>query len=150
MSFPRKATRFGVQLVVVEPIWFSGFYKYSAGEVFTDLNLNVCPDRHDTCDIYAVLYEVDPDKFVALNGDDVLTSDRVVSIARIADPGEPQEWKFFKEPFVLQPGKAFDQTRLMNDGYAIAIVASASAGGDSFEGAVGSTLCIDECVLLWE
>lgn len=149
MSFPRKATRFGLQLVGGEPIWFSGFYKYTAGEVFTDIKLNVCPDRHDTCDIYAVLYEVDPDKFVALNGDDVLTSDRVVSIARIADPGEPQEWKFFKEPFVLQPGKAFDQTRLMNDGYAIAIVASSSRQGHYFEGAVGSTLYIDELRITW-
>ena len=29
--------------------------------------------RKDTADIYAVIYEVNPQKFVALNGDDVLT-----------------------------------------------------------------------------
>ena len=47
-------------------------------------------------------------------------------------------------------GKEFSEERLRRDGYAIAIVASASEGGDYFEGAVGSTLCIDEFVLLWE
>ena len=61
----------------------------------------------DTADIYAVIYEVNPQKFVALNGDDVLTSDRIVMMARIADPGEPAEWKRFEEPFRLLPGKTF-------------------------------------------
>lgn len=149
MLFPRKATRFGLQLVGGEPLWFSGFYKYTAGKVFTDGKKNVCPDRHDLCDIYAVLYEVDPQKFVALNGDDVLSSSRIVSVARIDDPGEPQEWKFFKEPFVLREGKTFSEERLRNDGYAIAIVASSSRDGHYFEGAVGSTLYIDELRITW-
>lgn len=149
MLFPRKATRFGLQLAGGEPIWFSGFYKYTAGEVFTDGKKNVCPERHDTCDIYAVLYEVDPAKFEALNGDNVLSSSRIVSLARIAEPGEPQEWTFFKEPFMVRPGKVFSEERLRNDGYAIAIVASSSREGHYFEGAVGSTLYIDELRITW-
>ena len=37
----------------------------------------------------------------------------------------------------------------MNDGYAIAIVASSSRQGHYFEGAVGSTLYIDELRITW-
>ena len=38
----------------------------------TDKNGQVLAGRKDTCDIYAVLYEVDPTHFVPLQGDDVL------------------------------------------------------------------------------
>ena len=71
-------------------------------------------------------------------------------MARLEDPGEPAEWTHFSVPFRLVEGMEFSEERLRRDGYAIAIVASASEGGDYFEGAVGSTLCIDEFVLLWE
>lgn len=150
MLFPRKATRFGLQLVGGRPEKLSGFYKYTAGEVFTDKDKKVCPDRYDTCDIYAVLYEVDPANFVPLNGDDVLTSDRIAMMARIDKPGEPQEWVYFEEPFKPMNGKVFDEQRLRENGYAIAIVATSSRQGAYFEGAVGSTLYIDEIKITWE
>ncbi|MGN0087053.1 MAG: PCMD domain-containing protein [Alloprevotella sp.] len=150
MLFPRKATRFGRQLVTDRPLRLEGWYKYTAGPDYQDIKEVIHPELHDTCDIYAVLYEVDPQKFVALNGDDVLSSERIVSLARIDDPGEPQEWTHFSEPFKPCNGKEFDYERLANDGYAIAIVATSSRQGAYFEGAIGSTLYIDEISIVWE
>ena len=150
MKKPREATHFGLQLVGGKPLALEGYYKYTAGETFTDKNKQVCPERHDTADIYAVLYEVDPADFQALNGDDVLSSPRIVMLARIDKPGEPTEWTHFSEPFRLMPGKEFDEERLRNDGYAIAVVATSSRQGAYFEGAIGSTLYVDELRVVWE
>lgn len=147
---PREATHFGLQLMGGRPEKLEGWYKYTAGTTFTDAKAQEHPELRDTADIYAVVYECDADDFVALNGDNVLTSDRIVMLARIANPGEPQEWTHFSEPFVLQNGKTFDEERLNNNGYAIAVVATSSRQGAYFEGAVGSTLWIDELCVTWE
>lgn len=150
MLRPRQATRFGLQLVGGRPLRFEGYYKYKAGDVFTDINKKEHPELKDMADIYAVVYEVDPANFVALNGDDVLSSPRIVALARIDDPGEPGEWTFFSEPFRPMNGKSFDEQHLRTDGYAIAIVATSSRQGAYFEGAVGSTLYVDELHIVWE
>ena len=144
MLAPRKATRFGLQIVKGQPLKLSGWYKYKAGSEFTDSNKNADPSRRDTADIYAVLFEVDPDNFQPLDGDDVLTSNRIVSMARIADPGEPSTWTYFEEPFRPMNGKTFDPSRLKRNGYAIAVVMTSSRQGAYFEGAVGSTLWVDD------
>jgi hypothetical protein len=150
MLFPRKATRMGLQLVGGEPVMLTGYYKYTPGEVFYDKNKEVVEGRRDKCDVYAVLYEVDPAKFVPLNGDDVLTSNRIVSVARLENPEEPKEWTKFELPFVMKEGKTFDRERMNNDGYAITIVASSSRDGQVFEGAIGSELFIDELEIVWK
>ena len=150
MLFPRKATRMGLQLVGGEPVMLTGYYKYTPGEVFYDKNKEVVEGRRDKCDVYAVLYEVDPAKFAPLNGDDVLTSDRIVSVARLENPEEPKEWTRFELPFVMREGKTFDRERMNNDGYAITIVASSSRDGQVFEGAIGSELFIDELEIVWK
>lgn len=147
---PREATHFGLQLMGGHPQTLEGWYKYTAGDVFTDANQVAKPECRDTADIYAVVYECDPNNFEPLNGDNVLSSDRIVMLARIANPGEPQEWTHFSEPFVLQNGKTFDESRLNSDGYAIAVVATSSRQGAYFEGSVGSTLWIDELRVVWE
>lgn len=150
MLAPRKATRFGLQIVKGEPTTLSGWYRYKSGDVFTDKNKNVIEERRDTADIYAVLYEVDPDNFVALDGDSVLTSNRIVSLARIADPGEPSAWTYFSEPFQYKNGKTFSAERLARNGYAIAIVMTSSRQGAYFEGAVGSELWVDNIKLSYK
>ena len=150
MLFPLKATRFGLQLTNGKPLYLSGYYKYTAGKVFTDRKQQVLESRKDTCDIYAVLFEVNPEKVECLNGENILTSDRIVSIARIDNPGEPQEWKHFVEPFKPMNGKVFDKERFLNDGYAITVVATSSRQGAYFEGAVGSTLIVDELEITWD
>lgn len=147
---PREATEFGFQLVGGKPLFLEGYYKYTAGKVFTDGKNNVIPERADTADIYAVVFEVDPNNFKALDGDNVLTSDRIVMMARIDNPGEPAEWTYFKEPFKLRPGKQFSEDQLSRDGYAIAVVCTSSRQGAYFEGAVGSVLYVDELRVIWE
>lgn len=149
MLAPRLATRFGMQLVKAEPLYLEGWYKYTAGEVVINQQKEVMTDMRDTCDIYAVLYEVDPQNFVPLNGDDVLTSERIVSIARIADPGEPQEWTSIHEPFRYVNGKSYDPARAADNGYAITIVMTSSRQGAYFCGAVGSHLMVDEIRIRW-
>lgn len=144
MLYPRRATRFGLQILQGEPRTLQGRYKYTAGPDFTDETGKICPEMHDTCDIYAVVYEVDPRNFVPLNGDDVLSSDRIALMARIDNPGEPQEWKHFAEPFKAMNGKTFDPQRLDDNGYAIAIVLTSSRQGAYFRGSVGSVLLVDD------
>lgn len=144
MLYPRRATRFGLQILQGEPRMLQGKYKYTAGSDFTDETGEIRPEMHDTCDIYAVVYEVDPRNFVPLNGDDVLSSDRIVLMARIDDPGEPQEWTHFAEPFKAKNGKTFDPQRLEENGYAIAIVITSSRQGAYFRGSVGSVLMVDD------
>lgn len=150
MLAPLEATRFGMQLVSAEPEYLEGYYQYTAGEVMTDEHNEVMEGVADTCDIYAVLYEVDPQNFEPLNGDDVLTSPRIVSLARIDNPGEPKQWTYFREPFRPMNGKTFDPARADANGYAISIVMTSSRQGAYFRGAVGSHLKVDEIRIGWK
>ena len=65
-------------------------------------------------------------------------------------PGEPAEWTEFNIPFEPRNGKKFDYNKLANNEYAITDVASSSKDGAFFEGAVGSTLFVDEIKIEWE
>ena len=150
MKEPRNATHFGLPLVQDKPVLLKGYYKYTRGEVFTDKNKKVCPERKDTADIYAVIYECDPQNFVALNGDEVLSSPRIVMMARINNPGEPQEWEEFYVPFKSFEGRSIDMERLKSGKYAIAVVATSSRQGAYFEGAIGSVLWVDELRVVWQ
>ena len=150
MKKPLEATRFGMNIAPRRPAYLTGYYKYTPGEVFTDKKKNPVEGRRDTCAIYSVLYEIDPDNFVSLDGSNVTSSDRIVLIAEIKNPGEPDQWTEFMIPFEAMNDKEFDPERLANNGYAIAVVASSSKDGAFFEGAVGSTLHVDELSIIWE
>ena len=137
------ATKFGLP-IGSQPVSFSGFYKYKRGDVFTDKN-NEVKDSKDYGSIYAVFYDnhdVNGEPFV-LHGDDVLSSDQIISIANIGQIDDTSEWTAFNLNFKLQPGKVIDPVKLANRGYSLAIVSSSSINGATFEGAVGSTLWID-------
>lgn len=142
------ATRFGLPFEK-EPLRLEGYYKYTSGPVFTDREKNVIPERKDTADIYAVFYETD-ENVKTLDGNNVLTSPNIISIARIDKPGEPDKYTFFSEPFIMKPGKTIDKDKLKHNGYNIAIVFSSSREGAYFRGAVGSTLIVDQIVLITE
>mgnify|MGYP002453966027 FL=1 len=138
------ATKFGLP-IGSQPVSFSGFYKYKRGDVFTDKN-NEVKDSKDYGSIYAVFYDnhdANGEPFV-LHGDDVLSSAQTISIANIGQIDDTPEWTAFNLNFKLQPGKAIDPVKLSNRGYTIAIVSSSSINGATFEGAVGSTLWIDD------
>lgn len=147
---PLEATRFGLAIAPSKPVSLTGYYKYTPGEVFTDKAMKEIEGRVDTCSIYSVLYEIDPDNFISLDGSNVLSSDRIVLIAEMQNPGEPTEWERFDILFEPRNGKVFDYDKLDNNEYAIAVVASSSKDGAFFEGAVGSTLLIDELKINWE
>ena len=89
---------------------------------------------------------------VMLNGDDVFTSDKLVSLARIKpeDVVESDQWTDFEIPFEPVKGRVIDDTKLKNGKYKLGIVLSSSVDGAYFKGAVGSTLYVDEVELICE
>ncbi len=126
-----------------EPLRVTGFYKYSAGKVFTDKDGKEVPGRVDMPSIYSVFYRNQnaEGERVVLHGDDVLSSDLIVSIAQVEQLPETEEWKPFEMEFSSKA--PIDAGMLSERGYSLALVFSSSKTGDTFEGAVGSTLCVD-------
>ncbi|MBQ8695422.1 MAG: PCMD domain-containing protein [Bacteroidaceae bacterium] len=150
MREPLAATRFGLAIAPSKPLTLTGHYRYTPGEIFTDKAKEEVAGRRDTCAIYSVLYEIDPGNIVTLDGSNVLSSDRIVLVAELKNPGEPDEWTSFEIPYVPANGKVFDWQKLEKGEYAITVVASSSKGGAFFEGAVGSTLYVDELKINWD
>lgn len=146
----RAATKFGFPFYQ-QPERLQGYYKFRAGEVFTDANGDVVSGRRDKCDIYAVLYEVKSNTDF-LDGDNSLTSPDIVLMARIPQEEivEGDEWIYFDEPFERPESsrKTFDAAGLQEERYKLAIVCSSSVRGAYFEGAVGSTLYVDNLRLI--
>lgn len=142
-----KATRFGKPFTKV-PLRLKGWYKYTPGEVFTDEKKNPV-DRTDEFDIYAVFYEPTTE-MPYLTGDNVLTDESIIALARISDRSPKSDFTQFEIPFVYRPGKVIDPDKLANFKYNLAIVCSSSIDGAYFRGAVGSTLIIDEFELICE
>ncbi len=127
-----------------EPLKVTGYYKYKAGEVFTDKDGNVVPGRTDVPNIYSVFYRNQDasEQPVILHGDDIMTSEFIVSKAQVESLPQTEEWKPFEMEF--ESIKPIDRTKLVAMGYNLALVFSSSRTGDTFEGSVGSTLCVDK------
>ena len=141
-----KATQFGFPFEHI-PTYLTGYYKYKAGDVFESAGKPV-EGKVDRCDIYAIFYETD-DKVKMLDGTNAFTHPNLVSIARINDQKETDEWTQFYLPFENISGRLIDKEKLKAGGYNIAIVFSSSLEGDRFNGAIGSTLYIDEVELIY-
>lgn len=140
-----KATKFGVPFTHI-PTSIKGYYKYKAGTEFT-VDGKPVTGRKDICDIYGVFY--DTENNVTLDGTNIFTSPNIISIARISNAKETDQWIEFNLPFITQPGKTINPQKLEDGKYNVTIVFSSSIKGDLFEGAVGSTLYIDEVELLY-
>lgn len=152
-----KATKFGHPFCFsAKPAKLEGWYKYQAGENFTDKNMKPL-DRHDYGTIYAVLYENIDEKgnAVLLYGDNVQTSKQIVALALVGETqddngkvaiGNTPEWHHFSVDFEYK--KTIDPIKLKNGGYSLAIVSSSSSDGANFLGAVESTLWIDSFKLI--
>lgn len=149
---PRQATQFGFPFTR-KPVKMSGYYKYKPGTTLTDQNGNVIPDKTDTGDIYAVLYEA-PNSDFSLDGDLFTAGNEkaknIVSMARIDKTETTSQWTKFDLEFKLQNGKTIDEEKLKAGKYKLAIVFSSSIQGAYFEGATGSELCIDEVEITCE
>lgn len=144
-----KATRFGTP-VSQRPLSFSGYYKYTPGEEVTGEDNKPIPGKIDAGDIYAILYRnTDSEgKAFTLDGDNVKTSDQIVATAIIDEVKPTKEWTPFDINFTYK--EQLDEQILRSYGYSLAIVFSSSINGAYFEGAVGSTLCIDEVKVNYE
>ena len=142
-----KATKFGIPFDYV-PTRLTGYYKYKAGPKFSESG-QIMQGKKDIFDIYAIFYETS-ETVKTLDGTNKFTHPNLVSIARIEDAKETAEWTQFNLPFKTLPGKTIDMTKLNAGQYNVAIVFSSSIEGDVFNGAVGSTLYIDEVELITE
>lgn len=159
MNDAMKATKFGRPFSFsAKPVKLEGWYKYQAGEKFTDKNMQEL-DRHDYGTIYAVLYENIDEKgnAVLLYGDNVQTSKQIVALALVGEThddngkvaiGNTWKWHHFSVDFKYK--KAIVPIKLKNGGYSLTIVSSSSSDGANFLGAVGSTLWIDSFKLICE
>lgn len=151
---PMQATQFGVP-VQYKPLKFTGYYKFQPGKEFKNKNGYVFVDSIDAPDAYAVFYEnTDAEGLpVVLHGDDVLTNEHIVALARVpyfeqtgvavADP-----WITFDLPFTYH--KEVDAHRLRNFGYSLTVVFTSSIHGAEFSGAEGSTLLVDDSEIVYE
>ena len=136
----------------------TGYYKYKAGEVFTDENKSPVTGRTDMGDIYAALYEA-PTSNYSLDGDlfplNGKMNKHIVSLARIGKDGnanmtETDEWTRFELDFQPQNEKQINEADLKEGKYKLAVVFTSSIEGAYFRGAIGSELCIDEVEIIYE
>lgn len=142
-----KSTEFGVRFNKA-PRTVMGYYKYRPGDVVTNNENKPMEGVRDSAAIYSVLY-LNHDAAgnpVVLHGDDVMTNPNIVAVARMKDIKYTDEWTPFEVDFVYR--KEMDKTLMENFGYNITVVFSSSHNGDIFQGAVGSTLCIDKVSII--
>ncbi len=145
-----RATRFGVRFDK-KPLTFSGWYKYQPGEKFQNQDGSVVEGKQDIGTVYAIFYRNTDEAGlpIVLYGDNVQTSPYIVAKAIVTTIEPTNEWTHFSVDFDYR-GQEVDYRLLSEFGYNIAIVCSSSADGAYFQGAVGSTLCVDELTLTCE
>ena len=138
-----KTTNMGI-VYTKEPVRVTGYYKYQPGEVFTDKDFHEVSTRIDEPTIHAALYlnHDEQGNTVMLHGDDVRTSPYIVRRAEVASMPPTSEWRRFEMTF--EGTTPIDAELLANRGYNLSLVFSSSKTGDTFEGAVGSTIYIDK------
>lgn len=137
-----ESTLFGIPYTREKaPQYVRGYFKYKAGEEFETHSETPSKLDKDTWDAYAILFEKRDTKNY-LDGTHAFADPRMVSLARIkpSDRIETNQWTPFELQFEFVNGKSFDP----NKEYMITIVFTSSLEGDLFNGAVGSTLWIDE------
>lgn len=145
-----KTTKFG-RAFSKKPVKLTGYYKYKPGETFTNKEYKTVENRTDSGSIYSVFFRnemmVDGKmEKIVLYGDNVQTSPQVVAIAKLQDVKETDEWTYFEIDY--QYRQEIQEAILNKQGYSLTIVFSSSRSGDTFEGAVGSTLYIDKVRLI--
>ena len=154
MMDPLKATEFGVQWDR-DPLRITGYYKYKPGSKYTNAAMEVIPDCIDEASIYAVFYNnIDPDgNLYFLYGDDVADLDKIIDnpqvykVARVSSLPPTDQWTRFEMFF---EGRDVPEEAVANKNCNLAIVFSSSKSGAQFEGAIGSTLYIDEVEVSYE
>ena len=147
MTDALKATNFG-EPFDRRPTKLRGYYKFEPGENYQDFYGNLVAGKADVADMYAVFYRNHDEsgKAIVLDGADIKSSPYIVGMAQVADIRTTDQWTEFEAEFEFV--QEIDQTLLDNRGYSLAIVFSSSVNGAYFEGAIGSTLLVDEVELI--
>ncbi len=150
---PKESPKFGTTWDKNKvPSKLIGYFKYKAGKEFETNSDTPSELEIDTFDIYAVFLEKtnEKDYLKATHGfnfiEDPDSDPRVISYARIKqeDRIETDEWTAFELPFITIANRQIDP----NKEYMLAIVITSSLEGGDYNGAVGSTLSIDEIEVL--
>ncbi len=143
------STKFGIPYAK-KPIAVKGYYKYTPGEKFyrsTVENCDVAVEEENTadeCAINAILYEIESDEDAYLTGVDAYTSDKLVAVAKLEDGTAKDKYTEFS--IDLKYTKTYDPTKK----YRFAIICSSSKYGDTFSGAPGSLLYVDDIEVISE
>lgn len=154
------ATRMGVPFDK-RPVKFSGWYKFTPGDVFKNQKGAVVEGKVDRGTIYCIVYRNHDaaGNAITLYGDNIQTSDMIVSKAVVPNVDETNgQWQYFEIPFVPFGQKEIDPALLNTFGYNLAVVCSSSENGAYFEGAPddpkkgikGSTLYVDQLRVICE
>ncbi|QQT28279.1 PCMD domain-containing protein [Sphingobacterium spiritivorum] len=143
---PLQATHFGLPFGKI-PVTLEGYYKYTPGKQVTDLHLKPV-NTQDSCDIYAVFYNrealFEETGKSYLDGGNVLTSKSVVAKAQLKNGGATTADGFTKFSIPFNYIRQYNENDVSQLKYGIALVMSSSKYGDSFQGAVGSVLIVDD------
>ena len=143
------ATRFGIPFAK-KPLRITGYYRYQPGPTFQDPKGKVVSGRTDEAAIYAVLFrnhDAEGNAMV-LYGDNFKTSPLITALADMRPIPPTTEWTQFDIPFNYT--EDIDLDLLDGRGYSLTVVFSSSAGGDTFEGAIGSQLIVDKVRIICE
>lgn len=144
-----NSTKFGVAFSK-KPLKLKGSYKYTAGPLFlrsTAAKANEFKEEPNTKDkgsINAILYDVTEDKSY-ITGFNTYKDTRIVAAVTLIVEDQATYTSFEKD-FEFVKGKTYDSTKK----YRIAIITSSSKDGDTFSGAPGSTLWIDNIEIVAE
>lgn len=142
MASPPQSALFG-QIHPKEsgiPMRMTGYYKYAPGDTLINRD-GIVRNKIDEFSIYAVIYKVTKGNEGLneyLNGENILTSDKTIAKAILEDRSPKDKFTRFDLPFIYTEDMDYD---LYN--YKLAIVFASSKNGDFYEGAVGSTLIVD-------
>ena len=144
-----SSTHFGIPFDR-KPTMLKGYYKYKPGQNYQDRNGRPVSGQTDQGSIYAVFYKNHDNagNSVILNGADVKTNAQIIAIADMGFVAPTDSWTEFTIPFNYT--KTVDPDLLQALGYNLTVVFSSSSKGDLFEGALGSTLCIDKVRVVCE
>ena len=136
-----------------KPLKVTGMYKYKAGEVFwryKDETIEKHPEIKDRAAIYASFYR-NRDKSgdeVILYGEDCKTNPHIIGYAAMPTVPETDTWTPFEMTFNYS--EDIDYDILAKQGYSLTVVFTSSTDGAYYEGAPGSTLCIDNVKIICE
>lgn len=142
MNNTLNSTKFGIPFAK-KPLTVSGYYKYAPGKVFyrssaeAPAEVKVEEKTVDKCAFNAFLYEIENDKDAYITGYKTYDDPRIIARASFESAGADKYTAFKLE---MKYTKEYDSTKK----YRFAIVASTSSQGDTFSGAPGSVMYLDD------